>query len=117
MTAANVARYRRLHPAYYARECAIVCARSAALTALRRLFPADFDRDLAARDGRRVALAALAALHPAEFRELHEAERAFRGVTDAGLERPCPCGGTVRRRTVKSRWPLECDQCKERGNA
>jgi len=70
------------------------------------------DRERKRTTARWEALQGLARRHPAEFMKLYEAELAHAGL-DAGppMERPCPCGGVIRRRSPFGRWPSSCDEC------
>jgi hypothetical protein len=61
----------------------------------------------------RLASDALAVLHPEEWTRLYSAALEASGAAEPPLERPCACGGTVRRRNPKGRWPLRCETCKD----
>lgn len=64
---------------------------------------------------RQQAFAALARRHAGEYRQLYQAELEYLGVTDMPAERPCECGGTIRRTTAYGPWPKRCDACNPRG--
>jgi hypothetical protein len=57
------------------------------------------------------AYAALARKYPAEYVRLYEAELAHLGVGPPPMERPCPCGGTIRRKAPVGAWPKRCSEC------
>lgn len=69
------------------------------------------DRERRRNTARDTALAALARQHPAEFAALYEAELKRAGLADVAMERPCPCGGIIRRRYPQGRWPATCGDC------
>lgn len=57
----------------------------------------------------------LARRHPAEFAELYAAALRRRGVDPVAMERPCPCGGIIRRTAPIGRWPAKCGDCRRSG--
>src|SRR5947208_17100283 len=57
------------------------------------------------------AFMALARRHPAEYTTLYQAELAHRGLNQGPMERPCRCGGTIRRKAPVGAWPTRCGQC------
>jgi hypothetical protein len=61
------------------------------------------------------ALVALVGKHPAEYAGLYERALADVGWTAAAMERPCECGGVIRRRVRRGRWPERCEACKGAG--
>jgi hypothetical protein len=89
--ALNLRRYRKANPGYAERERKRTTARWEALHALARRYPAEYMR-------------------------LYEAELAHAGI-DAGppMERPCRCGGVIRRRSPYGRWPASCEDCRAKG--
>lgn len=73
--------------------------------------------DYAEREKKRVgarneALEGLARRHPAEFTALYSEALEKRGVSPLPLERPCGCGGTIRRKSANGRWPTRCGTCR-----
>lgn len=57
------------------------------------------------------AYAALARKYPGEYMRLYEAELAHLGIEMPAMERPCPCGGTIRRKAPVGAWPKRCEDC------
>lgn len=70
-------------------------------------------REAARKTARSEALEALARRYPAEFTALYGAELAHAGLDAVPLERPCGCGGIVRRPNRHARWPQACETCRE----
>jgi hypothetical protein len=57
------------------------------------------------------AFMALARRYPAEYQALYDAELEHLGITPPPMERPCPCGGTIRRKAPVGMWPKTCGEC------
>lgn len=79
---------------------------------LRKASPEYADRERKRTTARWEALHGLARRYPAEFAALYEAELAYAGL-DSGppMEKPCPCGGVIRRGSPYGRWPASCEGC------
>ncbi len=64
---------------------------------------------------RREALEKLARRFPAEFEALYRPELERAGlVGTVEVERPCPCGGVIRRKSPVGCWPAGCESCRKR---
>jgi hypothetical protein len=61
----------------------------------------------------RLACDAVAVLRPEEWLRFYNAALDASRAAEPPLERPCACGGTVRRRNPQGRWPARCETCKE----
>ena len=72
----------------------------------------DTERLARQRSARSRALERLSRRHPAEFGELYRSERTAAGVEPPAMERPCACGGTIRRAGPSGRWPVRCERCR-----
>lgn len=59
------------------------------------------------------AFMALARRHPAEYTALYEAELVHLGINTPPMERPCACGGTIRRKAPVGMWPRVCEDCRK----
>jgi hypothetical protein len=63
------------------------------------------------------AFMALARRHPAEYQALYDAELEHLGIGTVAMERPCACGGTIRRKAPVGAWPKCYDDCGARARA
>lgn len=81
------------------------------LRRFREASPDYADRERKRTTARWEALQALARRHVAEYSALYEAELAYAGLDSVATERPCACGGTIRRPSGFGRWPSTCEDC------
>lgn len=83
-----------------------------AVRRFRQAHPDYAERERKRTTARWEALQALARRHVAEFTALYAAELAHAGLdTGPPMEKPCGCGGVIRRRSPYGRWPASCEDC------